>query len=65
MTISITQWQASPDRIQARLGIKINYLSEKRGFDHWLAIHDGLLPSPQMRWCTVKMKIVRFIFLLI
>ncbi|MCC5660105.1 phosphoadenosine phosphosulfate reductase family protein [Nostoc sp. XA010] len=45
------------DRIKARLGIKIHYLSDKRGFDHWLAIHDGLLPSPQMRWCTVKMKI--------
>ena len=45
------------ERVKARLGIKIHYLSEKRGFDHWLAIHDGLLPSPQMRWCTVKMKI--------
>ena len=48
------------DRIKARLGIKIEYLSAKRGFDHWLAIHDGLLPSPQMRWCTVKMKIKPF-----
>ncbi|MGK7953518.1 MAG: phosphoadenosine phosphosulfate reductase family protein [Xenococcaceae cyanobacterium] len=48
------------DRIKARLGIKIHYLSEKRGFDHWLAIHDGLLPSPQMRWCTIKMKIKPF-----
>lgn len=45
------------ERIKARLGITIHYLSEDRGFDHWLALHDGLLPSPQMRWCTVKMKI--------
>jgi 3'-phosphoadenosine 5'-phosphosulfate sulfotransferase (PAPS reductase)/FAD synthetase len=45
------------ERIKARLGIKIHYLSAKRGFDHWLEIHDGLLPSPQMRWCTVMMKI--------
>jgi 3'-phosphoadenosine 5'-phosphosulfate sulfotransferase (PAPS reductase)/FAD synthetase len=45
------------DRIEARLGIKIQRLSEERGFDHWLAIHDGMLPSPQKRWCTVKMKI--------
>ncbi|TVQ44378.1 MAG: phosphoadenosine phosphosulfate reductase [Gloeocapsa sp. DLM2.Bin57] len=45
------------DRLKARLGIKIHYLSAERGFDHWLAIHDGLLPSPKMRWCTVKMKI--------
>ncbi|MDB9518512.1 phosphoadenosine phosphosulfate reductase family protein [Roseofilum reptotaenium CS-1145] len=45
------------DRIEARLGIKIHYLSAKRGFDHWLEIHDRLLPSPQRRWCTVMMKI--------
>ncbi|MBR8832320.1 MAG: hypothetical protein N5P05_002030 [Chroococcopsis gigantea SAG 12.99] len=45
------------DRIKARLGIKIHYLSEERGFDHWLAVHGDLLPSPKMRWCTVKMKI--------
>ena len=34
------------DRIKARLGIKIHYLSPERGFDHWLAIHDEILPSP-------------------
>lgn len=45
------------DRIKARLGIKIHYLSPERGFDHWLAVHNDLLPSPKMRWCTVKMKI--------
>jgi 3'-phosphoadenosine 5'-phosphosulfate sulfotransferase (PAPS reductase)/FAD synthetase len=45
------------DRIKARLGIKIHYLSAKRGFDHWLDIYGGLLPSPKMRWCTVQMKI--------
>lgn len=45
------------DRIKARLGIKIDYLEGDRGFDHWLAIHGGLLPSPKMRWCTVQMKI--------
>lgn len=45
------------DRIEARLGIKIERLSPKRGFDHWLAIHDGFLPSPRQRWCTEQMKI--------
>ncbi|MDW8413814.1 MAG: phosphoadenosine phosphosulfate reductase family protein, partial [Acidobacteriota bacterium] len=45
------------DRIQARLGIKITYLEAERGFDHWLAVYGGLLPSPKMRWCTVQMKI--------
>lgn len=48
------------DRIKARLGIKIHYLSENRGFDHWLDIHGGMLPSPQMRWCTIMMKIKPF-----
>lgn len=36
------------DRIKAGLGIKIHYLSAKRGFDHWLDIHGGLLPSPNV-----------------
>lgn len=45
------------DRIEARLGIKIERLSEDRGFDHLLALHGGMLPSPQMRWCTIMMKI--------
>ncbi|KYC40741.1 phosphoadenosine phosphosulfate reductase [Scytonema hofmannii PCC 7110] len=45
------------DRIKARLGIKIEYLSAERGFDHWLDIYGGFLPSPKMRWCTKKMKI--------
>ena len=45
------------DRIKARLGIKINYLSAERDFDFWLGMHGGLLPSPQIRWCTQEMKI--------
>ena len=24
------------DKLKARLGIKLNYLSPERGFDHWL-----------------------------
>lgn len=45
------------DRIKARLGIKIHYLEAERGFDHWLDIYGGVLPSPKMRWCTKQMKI--------
>lgn len=45
------------ERIKARLGIKITYLSAERGFDHWLDIYGGVLPSPQVRWCTKQMKI--------
>jgi 3'-phosphoadenosine 5'-phosphosulfate sulfotransferase (PAPS reductase)/FAD synthetase len=33
-------------RIEARLGIKIHYLSAERGFDHWLDVYGGVLPSP-------------------
>jgi 3'-phosphoadenosine 5'-phosphosulfate sulfotransferase (PAPS reductase)/FAD synthetase len=45
------------DRIRVRLGINITYLESERGFDHWLEVYGGLLPSPKMRWCTVQMKI--------
>lgn len=45
------------DRLKARLGIKIHYLEERRGFDHWLTVYGGLLPSAKMRWCTKKLKI--------
>ncbi|MBW4490414.1 MAG: phosphoadenosine phosphosulfate reductase family protein [Trichocoleus desertorum ATA4-8-CV12] len=45
------------DRIEARLGIKIIRLSADRGFDHWLEVYGGVLPSPQVRWCTKQMKI--------
>lgn len=45
------------ERLKARLGIKITYLSEERGFDHWLDVYGGVLPSPQIRWCTKQLKI--------
>jgi len=45
------------DRIKARLGIKIAYLNADRDFDHWLEVYGGVLPSPQVRWCTRKLKI--------
>jgi 3'-phosphoadenosine 5'-phosphosulfate sulfotransferase (PAPS reductase)/FAD synthetase len=48
------------DRIKARLGIKITYLSAERGFDHWLDVYSGYLPSPQVRWCTKQLKIIPF-----
>ncbi|MDG2615792.1 phosphoadenosine phosphosulfate reductase family protein [Thermoleptolyngbya sichuanensis XZ-Cy5] len=45
-------------RIEDWLGIKINYLEAERGFDHWLDVYGGVLPSPKMRWCTKQMKII-------
>lgn len=44
-------------RIEARLG-KIHYLEAERGFDHWLDVYGGVLPSPKVRWCTKQMKII-------
>lgn len=45
------------DRLKARLSIRIEYLSAERGFDHWLDVYGGFLPSPKMRWCTKQLKI--------
>jgi 3'-phosphoadenosine 5'-phosphosulfate sulfotransferase (PAPS reductase)/FAD synthetase len=46
------------DKVKARLGIKIEYLSPEKGFDHWLEVYDGYLPSPRSRWCTKQLKII-------
>lgn len=46
------------NRLRARLGIKITTLSAERGFDHWLDVYKGVLPSPQVRWCTRQLKII-------
>ena len=45
-------------RIEDWLQIKIHYLEADRGFDHWLDVYGGVLPSPKMRWCTKQMKIM-------
>jgi 3'-phosphoadenosine 5'-phosphosulfate sulfotransferase (PAPS reductase)/FAD synthetase len=44
-------------RLEAVLGKPIARLNSERGFDHWLWVYQGALPSPQMRWCTKAMKI--------
>lgn len=48
------------DRLQAFLGKSITRLNAERGFDHWLEIFGGYLPSSQMRWCTKNLKIIPF-----
>lgn len=45
------------DKLRARLGIEIVTLSADRGFDHWLEVYGGMLPSPKARWCTKALKI--------
>lgn len=50
-------------KIEAYLGKPITRLSSamgERGFDHWLKLYRGYLPSPNMRWCTRKLKIEPF-----
>lgn len=50
-------------KIEAFLGKHVVRLrSEKgdRGFDHYLEVYGGYLPSPTMRWCTKKLKIEPF-----
>lgn len=45
------------DRLEARLGIRITRLNAERGFDYWLSLKGGFLPSPKIRWCTEYLKI--------
>jgi len=45
------------ERLEAYLGKRIVRLNSGRDFDHWLSVYRGTLPSPQMRWCTRRMKI--------
>lgn len=50
-------------RIESYLGKPITKLSSEegdRGFDHFLTLYRGYLPSPHMRWCTRQLKIEPF-----
>ena len=48
------------DKIEAYLQKPIVRLCDDRGFDHWLEVYGGFLPSGQMRWCTSMLKIKPF-----
>jgi hypothetical protein len=48
------------NRVEAFLGKKIVRLNAQAGFDHWLDVFGGYLPSPQMRWCTKMLKLKPF-----
>jgi 3'-phosphoadenosine 5'-phosphosulfate sulfotransferase (PAPS reductase)/FAD synthetase len=45
-------------KLEIMLNKKIKILEAERGFDHWLAIKRGYLPSPRQRWCTEELKII-------
>lgn len=48
------------ERLQAYLQRPIIRLNAERGFDHWLDMYGGMLPSARVRWCTRKLKIEPF-----
>jgi 3'-phosphoadenosine 5'-phosphosulfate sulfotransferase (PAPS reductase)/FAD synthetase len=48
------------NQVEAFLGKRITRLNAKAGFDHWLEVFGGYLPSPQMRWCTKLLKLKPF-----
>jgi hypothetical protein len=48
------------DKLEEGLGKSINRLNSGQDFEHWLKIHNNLLPSAQQRWCTKTMKIKPF-----
>lgn len=47
-------------KLEAFLNKKIIRLRDDRGFDHWLKVYGGYLPSSRMRWCTKVLKIKPF-----
>lgn len=48
------------DKLEAYLGQEIVRLRSEYGFDHWLQVYGGYLPSSRMRWCTKMLKIRPF-----
>ena len=48
------------NQVEAFLGKKIVRVNAGKGFDHWLDVFGGYLPSPQMRWCTKMLKLKPF-----
>jgi 3'-phosphoadenosine 5'-phosphosulfate sulfotransferase (PAPS reductase)/FAD synthetase len=48
------------DKLEAFLGKPVVRLNPERGFDHWLKIYGGYLPSSRMRWCTRQLKLRPF-----
>lgn len=47
-------------KLEVALGKPITRLNSDRDFDHWLWVNNGMLPSPQVRWCTRQLKIRPF-----
>lgn len=48
------------DRLEAYLGKEVKRIGNDAPFEHHLFMSGNMLPSPQQRWCTVKMKLEPF-----
>ncbi len=48
------------DRLEAILGKPILRSNPDRGFDHWLKVYRGMIPSNMRRWCTKNLKLKPF-----
>lgn len=46
--------------LEGYLGKPVLRINPNRDFDFWLLQHNNFLPSPQARWCTIKMKLKPF-----
>lgn len=48
------------NQVESFLGKRIIRIEAPRGFDHWLTLFQGYLPSAQARWCTTYLKLRPF-----
>jgi 3'-phosphoadenosine 5'-phosphosulfate sulfotransferase (PAPS reductase)/FAD synthetase len=48
------------DRIEDYLGKRVNRLNAELGFDHWIEVYGGMIPSNHRRWCTRMLKLKPF-----
>jgi len=48
------------DRLEAILGKPIHKSNPDKGFDHWLKVYRGMIPSNMRRWCTKNLKLKPF-----
>jgi len=48
------------ERIEDYLGVRVNRLNAELGFDHWLDVYGGMIPSNHRRWCTKMLKLKPF-----
>jgi 3'-phosphoadenosine 5'-phosphosulfate sulfotransferase (PAPS reductase)/FAD synthetase len=48
------------DRIEDYLGKRVIRLNADQGFDHWIEVYGGMIPSNHRRWCTRMLKLKPF-----